>query len=56
MNIAIILASGSGTRVRNSRIPKQFIEINDKPIVVHTLEKFINNQNIDQIIIVCNYD
>lgn len=56
MNIAIILASGSGTRVRNSRIPKQFIEINDKPIVLHTLEKFINNQNIDQIIIVCNYD
>lgn len=56
MNIAIILASGGGTRVRNSKIPKQFIEIGDKPIVVHTFDKFISNKNIDKIIIVCHPD
>lgn len=54
MNIAIILASGNGTRMRNSKIPKQFIEIKNKPIVSHTVEKFINNQNIDETIIVCH--
>lgn len=54
MNIVVILASGNGSRIKNSKIPKQFIEINNKPIVVHTIERFIYNTNIDKTIVVCH--
>lgn len=54
MNIAIILASGNGSRIKQSKIPKQFIKINNKPIVIHTLERFIYNKNIDKTIIICH--
>ena len=48
MNIAIILAAGTGTRV-GADIPKQFIKIMDKPILAYTLDTFENNKNIDAI-------
>ena len=51
MNTAIIVAAGSGTRF-DSEIPKQFIEIFGKPLVVHTLERFENCPQIDEIILV----
>jgi len=54
-NIAIILAGGQGTRMMN-KIPKQFLIINDKPLIVHTLLKFANNHFIDEIAIVCLKD
>lgn len=50
--IAIILAGGHGTRMMN-KIPKQFLIINDKPLIVHTLFKFGLNNSIDGIAIVC---
>ena len=50
MNIAIIFAGGKGTRM-GSKIPKQFLEINGKPILVHTLNLFQNNTKIDKIYI-----
>ena len=49
---AIILAGGVGSRLKSS-IPKQFIEINGCPIIVHTIQKFEINPNIDNIVIVC---
>lgn len=52
MNIAVILAGGVGTRV-GAEIPKQYIKIMGKPIMVYTLEKFENNSNIDAIEFVC---
>lgn len=55
MNIGIILAGGSGTRV-GAGVPKQFIKIMDKPILAYTLEIFQNNENIDAIEIVCHKD
>ncbi len=54
MNFALILASGTGSRVKSSKIPKQFIEINNKPIVAHTVDKFLLNKNIDEVVIVCH--
>ncbi len=54
-NIAIIVCSGLGKRM-NSDIPKQFIEINKKPIVCYTIDKFENCKKIDEIIIVTNKD
>ncbi len=53
MNIAIILAGGTGTRLGNE-IPKQYIEIKNKPIISYCLDKFEQAQIIDRIIIVCS--
>ncbi len=48
MNIAIIFAGGAGVRM-GAGIPKQFLEINGKPIIIHTLELFENHPEIDKI-------
>ena len=48
MNIAIIFAGGSGVRM-GAGIPKQFLEINGKPILVHTLQLFQYHDQIDCI-------
>ena len=39
MNTAIILAGGTGQRM-HQEIPKQFINVNDKPLIIYTLEHF----------------
>lgn len=51
-NIAIILAGGIGSRM-GSTLPKQFLLINDKPVIVHTIERFECHKQIDAILIVC---
>lgn len=53
MNIAVILAGGTGSRV-GYKIPKQFIIIKDKPILAYTVDVFQKNKNIDAIEIVCH--
>ncbi len=55
MNIAMILAGGTGTRV-GANIPKQFIEVMGKPILAYTLEIFQNDREIDAIEVVCHKD
>lgn len=52
MTIAIIIAGGSGNRM-NTEIPKQFIKIIDKPVLVYTLEDFEKHNEIDAIEVVC---
>ena len=52
MNIAVILAGGSGSRTEQS-IPKQFISIYEKPIIIYTLEAFQTHPEIDGIIVSC---
>lgn len=54
MNIAIVLAAGVGQRMRNSGLPKQFLKLMGKPIVIYTLEKFEQMAEIDKLIIVCH--
>lgn len=57
MNIAIIFAGGVGQRLNgNQSTPKQFLKINNKPIIIHTLELFQNNENIDKIYIAIHPD
>ena len=48
---AIIVAGGKGTRI-NSKLPKQFIGLNGKPILLHTLEAFFNYSNELTIVLV----
>lgn len=52
MNVVAIFAGGVGSRM-GCNIPKQFLEIYGRPIIVHTLEKFQYNDNIDCIYIGC---
>lgn len=56
MNIAVIFAGGSGKRMNTVAKPKQFLELNSKPIIVYTLEIFDNLPEIDGIIVVCIED
>lgn len=51
MIYAGILAGGKGTRMGNVPMPKQFLTLNDKAIIIHTLEKFILNNRLDKIFI-----
>lgn len=52
MNIALIIAGGSGQRMHQS-IPKQFLTVNERPVIVYTLEAFQNHPEIDEIAVVC---
>ena len=52
MNVAIIIAGGSGHRM-NQDIPKQFINVYDKPVLIYTLEGFQRHPEIDAIEVVC---
>lgn len=54
MNYALILAAGVGQRMRNGGLPKQFLKLQNKPIIIYTLEKFANMADIDKIIIPCH--
>lgn len=54
MNIAVVLAAGVGQRMRNGGLPKQFLKLMGKPIVIYTLEKFETSEEIDKVIIVCH--
>ena len=55
MNVALIMAGGSGKRMLVTE-KKQFLPINGKPLIVHTLEKFCGHPEIDQVIIVAPAD
>ena len=52
-NLAVIFAGGVGTRMNTNDLPKQFLMVHGKPIIVHTIEIFQNHPEIDGIICVC---
>lgn len=56
MNFALIFAGGTGTRMHTKTKPKQFLELNGKPIIIHTIEHFENHPEIDGIVVVCVKD
>lgn len=53
MNIAVIFAGGSGSRMHTKSRPKQFLEYQGKPIIIYTLELFDNHPMIDAIVVAC---
>ena len=53
MNIAVIFAGGVGSRMHSKERPKQFLEMYNKPIIIHTLEHFEKHPEIDAIVVVC---
>ncbi|MDR1927038.1 MAG: 2-C-methyl-D-erythritol 4-phosphate cytidylyltransferase [Oscillospiraceae bacterium] len=53
MVIAAILAGGSGSRMGNSAMPKQFLPLGSKPILLHTLEKFLLHPEVERVLVLC---
>lgn len=52
-NLALILAGGSGSRI-GGELPKQFVQLNDKPVIAHTIDRFETHPQIHHICIVTN--
>lgn len=55
MNIALVIGGGTGSRT-GQYMPKQFIHIKEKPVIIYTLEKFQQVKEIDAIAVVCLED
>ena len=53
MNFALIFAGGIGQRMNTISLPKQFLEVHGKPIIVHTIDHFQQCEEIDEIVVVC---
>lgn len=53
INVAVIFAGGSGKRMNTVSKPKQFLELQGKPIIIYTLELFDTHPDIDAICVVC---
>jgi 2-C-methyl-D-erythritol 4-phosphate cytidylyltransferase len=56
VNIGVIFAGGVGSRMHSKEKPKQFLEMYNKPIIIHTIEHFENHPMIDAIVVVCVED
>ena len=52
MNTALILAAGTDARFEMD-VPKQFVNVNNRPMIVYTLERFQEHPDIDEIVVVC---
>jgi len=53
MIYAEVLAGGKGTRMGNTELPKQFLMLGTKPVVIHTLEQFLMNERVDKVLVCC---
>ena len=55
-NYALIFAGGSGTRMHSRSVPKQFLKLYGKEIIVYTLENFQKHKMLDGIVVACKKD
>ena len=53
MVTAMLFAGGSGVRMESSDLPKQFLEVGGKPIIIHTMEHFAKHPKVDAIVVAC---
>ena len=53
MVTAVVFAGGVGARMKSVEIPKQFLEVDGKPIIIRTLENFQQHSEVDNIVIAC---
>ena len=51
MIFAAILAGGIGSRMGGTDTPKQFLTLGDKPVIIHTVDKFVINSKFDKILV-----
>ena len=55
MNSVVIVSAGRGSRMK-ADINKQFLKLKRKEVIAHTIDKFYNNKNIDEIVVVVKED
>lgn len=53
MIFGVILAGGVGSRMGNMERPKQFLTVGNKPVIIHTIEKFYVNSRFEKVIVLC---
>ena len=53
MNYALVFAGGTGQRMKSQSLPKQFLRVHGKPIIIHTLSHFEQSKEINGIVVVC---
>ncbi len=53
MVFGVLLAGGVGSRMGNVQKPKQYMNIGDRPIIIHTIEKFYVNEKFEKILVLC---
>jgi len=51
MTLAAILAGGAGSRMGNVNMPKQFLQLGSRPILVHTVEKFLVHPQVKRVVV-----
>ena len=56
MITAMLFAGGSGVRMDSSDLPKQFLEVGGKPIIIHTMEHFSKHPMVDALVVACKED
>ena len=56
MITAMLFAGGIGARMKSVDLPKQFLEVGGKPIIIHTMEHFANHPMVDHIVVACKED
>lgn len=54
MIFGVLLAGGVGSRMGNVEKPKQYMNIGDRPIIIHTIEKFFVNDKFEKILVLCS--
>lgn len=53
MVYGVVLAGGVGNRYGNAEKPKQYLVLGDKPIIIHTIEKFYVNEKFEKVLVLC---
>ncbi|MDO5408854.1 MAG: IspD/TarI family cytidylyltransferase [Lachnospiraceae bacterium] len=53
---AMLFAGGVGSRMKSAEIPKQFLEVDGKPIIIRTMAHFANHSRVDKIVVACKED
>jgi len=56
MIAAVILAAGSGSRMAGSPLPKQFLKIEGKTVLVRTVEAFLGSAVVDRVVVAVHKD
>ncbi len=53
---ALVLGGGSGRRMTGSDVPKQYLMLGGRPVIMHSVQRFLRNEEVDRVIIVCPED
>ena len=53
---ALVLGGGSGRRMTGTEMPKQYLMLGERPVILHSVQRFLDNAQVDRVIMVCPAD